>query len=110
MSDGAKLRAVGEHETAPAGEPVAPRVPEAPGFNPVLWLSVALSITLLLLVWSRFEQGAQIHVLQDEARELRSAVESRDQVIDAHERRLTRVRDHVEGLRILLEEPLPKAE
>jgi hypothetical protein len=72
-------------------------------------LGIALAITLVLLVWSRAQLGSRIDALEHEARVLREAVAERDRVIDAHQARLDAVRDRVQELHTLLDEPLPPA-
>ena len=75
-----------------------------------LALAAALFLTLLLLVWSRVEQGRQIRSLEDEIVGLQSTLEQRERLIAAHERRLATVRERVADLQGLLDEPLQDGE
>jgi hypothetical protein len=88
-------------------EPVRRRID--PGKAAAL-LGIALVIALALLVWSRVQLGSRIDALEDETRVLREAVAERDRVIDAHRGRLGAVRDRVEELQVLLDQPLPSAQ
>ncbi len=76
----------------------------------MLALTIALAIALMLLVWNRMQLTEHVGVLEDRVRTLEGEVAERDQVIGAHRRRLDDVRAGVDGLRDLLEKPLPQAD
>ena len=70
-------------------------------------LGIALVIALALLIWSRTQLGGRIDALEAETQALRTAVAERERVISAQRGRLGEVRDHVERLGALLDQPLP---
>ncbi len=70
-------------------------------------LGIALTIALLLVVWSRFQQGGRIDALEEEVRTLSAAVAERGRLIDAQKRRLDAIRDKTRELQALLSDPLP---
>ena len=78
-----------------------------------LLLSLALSVALALLVWSRFQLGNRIDVLETEARALKQTVVDREATIAdqratiaAHEKRVGEARAGVEAVLELLSRPI----
>ena len=76
-------------------------------------LGVALSVALVLLVWSRLQLGNRIDVLETEARALKQTVVDREATIAeqratiaSQEERLGGVRAGVEALLDLLRQPV----
>jgi uncharacterized coiled-coil protein SlyX len=74
-----------------------------------LGLWVALGIALVLLVWSYFSLGSRIDALENETHMLRSAVQERDDMINAQRARLDDVRGRLQELLQIVEQPLPGA-
>ncbi len=114
MADDRHLRAVPSDEDA--GHEAAEEVPRRrrPSW-PILIVSGALVVALLLLAGSGVWFGRRLDALEAEAAALRAAVERRDLVIEAQRARLDDVRSsvddvrsRVENLRALLAEPLPE--
>ncbi len=78
-----------------------------------LLLALALCVALALLLWSRFQLGNRIDVLETEARALKQAVVDREATIAdqratiaAHEERLGEARAGVEAVLDLLSRPV----
>ena len=88
----------------------APSAPPRTGSRLMVALTIALAIALGLLVWNRMQLTEHVGVLEDRVRALEGEVAERDHVIGAHRERLDDVRDSVDGLRDLLERPLPQAD
>jgi type VI protein secretion system component VasK len=103
MAEEPRLKVVAERDPTQAAAPAEPTRPQR-GF--LIALAVALAITLVLLLWSRNQMGAEIAGLEGQISELQAAVQERDRVIDAHERRLEDVRVRVDELVELIESPL----
>jgi len=76
----------------------------------VLALVAALAVALVLLAWSRVRLSERIGLLEQQVRGLESEVLERDGVIDAQRGRLEDVRTRIDGLRELLDRPLPEAD
>ena len=74
-----------------------------------LGLWVALGIALVLLVWSYFSLGSRIDALENETHMLRTAVQERDDMINAQRGRLDEVKSRLQELLQLVEQPLPGA-
>jgi uncharacterized protein HemX len=86
---------------------------EQTGSRLLLLLGIALSVALVLLVWSRLQLGNRIDVLETEARALKQTIIDREATIaeqsakiTAREERLGEVRGRVEGVLDLLSQPL----
>ena len=108
MSEPGHLRAVRPDER-----------PTPPGQTPkstkrsswlLLTLVSALTIAILLLVWSRTRLETRIEALEAETLGLRAELDSRDRLIEAQRARLGEVRTGVDALRDLLEEPFPPSD
>jgi hypothetical protein len=106
VSEKPSLRAVSDSsgESVPSRSPPRRRA-ESPRWIPIA-LAIALVVTLALLVWSRSQLGGRISQLESEADALRLELIARDRVINAHERRLDEIRAGLDGLRMLLDEPV----
>jgi hypothetical protein len=98
------------HVVGTKAEPTEPRPAAASPVPRDRWitmvLAVALAVMVVLLAWTRTRMGAQISGLESQVQELRGIVAERNRTIDAHERRLDDVRDRVDGLRALLDQPV----
>ena len=108
---GPQLRSVREGEPAQAQTEAGAgsRRTDTPRWIPIL-LAVLLAIALTLLVWSRLQLGERIASLQSQITALRSAVAERDLLIGAQDERLHDVRQRVQELHSLLDEPLQGAD
>ena len=77
-----------------------------------LWLviTIILGVSLALALgwqnWTRIELSERIVLLEEETRSQRATIAARDRVLGVHKARLDDVRDHVEGLRVLLAQPI----
>jgi hypothetical protein len=76
----------------------------------MLALVAALAVALALLGWSRAQLSGRVGLLEEQVRGLEVQVVERDRVIDAQRGRLQDVRTRVDGLRDLLDRPLPEAD
>jgi uncharacterized coiled-coil protein SlyX len=74
-----------------------------------LGLVIGLVIALVLLVWSYVSLGSRIDALEGETHMLRTAVQERDDMINAQRARLDDVRGRLQELLQLVEQPLTGA-
>ncbi len=102
-----KLRRVPPPDEGKREPDAPPRPRRRRSSGPEIALALALLVTLALLIWSRIQLGDRIDVLRAETRGLQAAVAERERVIDAQTGRLDHVRDHVNRLGALLDQPLP---
>ncbi len=83
-----------------------------PGRVPLV-LGIALGVAILALLWTRIQLGDRIGALETRAAELEltiaeqeAALAERDHTIEAQSERLATVREQVEGVLSLLDEPV----
>ncbi len=74
----------------------------------LLLLAGALTVCLVLLIWSRAQLTGQIRALEAETRSLKATVTEQNRVINAQRGRLNDVKDRVDALQGLLNEPIPE--
>ena len=106
MSQSRHLRSVGPNESqarAPGGPPArAPRLSIL-----LLVLTGVLAAAVLYLVWNRAALESRLDRLEAETLALQAEVERGERMIQAQASRLDEVRVRLEGLRDILDEPLP---